>query len=91
MPPRWRGYTCGVGAGLVPALFVLRSQFVTSGWGELRYRSRAFTEQGVAMLCSVLRSQCSVQVCVGIMPAFVQLRFGAQFVEKGLYFTAQQR
>jgi hypothetical protein len=52
----------------------LRSQFVTSSWGGRRYRPRAFTEQGVAMLSSVLRSQRAVQVNIEIMRAFVRLR-----------------
>jgi hypothetical protein len=39
-----------------------------------RYRPFVFTEQGVAMLCSVLRSQRAVQVQLAIMRAFVQLR-----------------
>jgi hypothetical protein len=54
---------------------VLRSQSVTSsGWGGRRYRPYAFTEQGVAMLSSVLRSERAVQVNVEIMRAFVRLR-----------------
>jgi len=41
-------------------LMNLRSQFVTSSsWGGLRYPPVAFSEQGVAMLSSVLRSQCA--------------------------------
>ena len=52
----------------------LRSQFVTSSWGGRRYRPRAFTEQGVAMLSSVLRSRRAVQVNIEIMRAFVRLR-----------------
>lgn len=35
----------------------LRSQFVTSNWGGARYNPMAFTEQGVAMLSSVLKSE----------------------------------
>jgi hypothetical protein len=38
----------------------LRSQFVTSRWGGRRYTPYAFTEQGVAMLSSVLRSERAV-------------------------------
>ncbi len=53
---------------------VLRSQFVTSSWGGHRYPPRAFTEQGVAMLSSVLRSKRAVRVNVEIMRAFVRLR-----------------
>jgi hypothetical protein len=55
----------------------LRSQFVTSsssGWGGHRYPPMAFTEQGVAMLSSVLRSKRAVQVNIEIMRAFVRLR-----------------
>lgn len=52
----------------------LRSQSVTSSWGGRRYPPYAFTEQGVAMLSSVLRSDRAVQVNVEIMRAFVRLR-----------------
>ena len=43
-------------------------------WGGRRYSPYAFTEQGVAMLSSVLRSQRAIQVNVEIMRAFVRLR-----------------
>ena len=46
----------------------------TSSWCGTRKRPRAFTEQGVAMLSSVLRSKRAVQVNVEIMRAFVRLR-----------------
>jgi hypothetical protein len=54
----------------------LRSQSVISnvGRGGVRHRPYAFTEQGVAMLSSVLRSSRAVQVNIAIMRAFVQLR-----------------
>ena len=54
----------------------LRSQIVTSkaGRGGRRYLPYAFTEQGVAMLSSVLRSDRAVRVNVEIMRAFVRLR-----------------
>lgn len=53
----------------------LRSQIVTSSsWGGRRTLPYAFTEQGVAMLSSVLRSRRAVRVNVEIMRAFVQLR-----------------
>lgn len=52
-----------------------RSQIVTSsGWGGRRYAPYAFTEQGVAMLSSVLRSKRAVQVNIQIMRTFVRLR-----------------
>jgi len=53
---------------------ILRCQFGTSSWGGLRYLPRAFTEQGVAMLSSVLRSPRAVQVNIMIMRAFVKMR-----------------
>ena len=53
----------------------LKSQFVTSSWGGARRATPyAFTEQGVAMLSSVLRSERAVQVNIAIMRAFVKLR-----------------
>jgi len=54
---------------------ILRSQIVTSSdWGGRRYRPYAFTEQGVAMLSSVLRSRRAIQVNIEIMRAFIRLR-----------------
>jgi hypothetical protein len=48
----------------------LKSQFVTSSWGGIRRaRPYAFTEQGVAMLSSVLHSEQAVQVNIAIMPS----------------------
>ena len=52
----------------------LRSQFVTSSWGGTRYLPFAFTEQGVAMLASVLKSETAIQVNIGIVRAFVAIR-----------------
>jgi phage regulator Rha-like protein len=53
----------------------LRFQFGTSSrWGGRRYIPMAFTEQGVAMLSSVLHSERAVQVNIAIMRAFVKLR-----------------
>jgi hypothetical protein len=53
----------------------LKSQIVISSWGGLRRgRPYAFTEQGVAMLSSVLRSKRAIHVNVEIMRAFVRLR-----------------
>ena len=54
-----------------------RSQFATSNSADkmgLRYRPLAFTEQGVAMLSSVLNSQRAIDVNIAIMRAFVRLR-----------------
>jgi hypothetical protein len=53
----------------------LKSQIVISSWGgSRRAKPYAFTEQGVAMLSSVLRSQRAVKVNIEIMRAFVRLR-----------------
>jgi hypothetical protein len=53
----------------------LKSQIVISSWGGLRRaRPYAFTEQGVAMLSSVLRSKRAIRVNIEIMRAFVRLR-----------------
>lgn len=53
----------------------IRSQFVTfQEFQVLTYQPYAFTEQGVAMLSSVLRSKRAVQVNIEIMRAFVRLR-----------------
>jgi len=53
-----------------------RSQFVTSNADRmgLRYRPMAFTEQGVAMLSSVLKSKRAIDVNIAIMRTFVKLR-----------------
>lgn len=58
---------------------ILRSQIVTSSstvsrWGGRRWAYYAFTEQGVAMLSSVLRSARAVAANIAIMRAFVRLR-----------------
>ena len=61
-------------------LAILKSQFVTSrlgaesGWGGRRKLPHAFSEQGVAMLSSVLRSERAIAVNIAIMRAFVRLR-----------------
>ncbi len=52
----------------------LRSQIVTSSWGGRRTPPYAFTEQGVAMLSSVLKSKRAVLVNIEIMRTFVKLR-----------------
>jgi len=52
----------------------LRSQFVTSSYGGRRYLPYVFTQEGVAMLSSVLNSKRAIQVNILIMRAFVKLR-----------------
>jgi hypothetical protein len=63
----------------------LRSQTVTSksGRGGRRYLPYAFTEQGVAMLSTVLNSERAIEVNIAIMRAFVRLR-GIMSTHKGL-------
>jgi len=52
----------------------LRSQNVTSSWGGRRYPPYVFTEHGVAMLSSVLKSERAIKVNIAIMRAFIRLR-----------------
>ena len=53
---------------------ILRTQFATSSWGGIRYQPFAFTEQGVAMLASILKSEKAIEVNIQIVRAFVILR-----------------
>ncbi|MFA6355558.1 MAG: ORF6N domain-containing protein [Candidatus Omnitrophota bacterium] len=54
---------------------ILKSQIVISSWGGVRRENPyAFTEQGIAMLSSVLRSKKAIQMNIAIMRAFVRLR-----------------
>ncbi len=53
---------------------ILKSQNVTSRWGGRRTLPHAFTEQGIAMQSSVLKSQRAVEVNISIMRAFVEMR-----------------
>ncbi len=53
---------------------ILKCQFGISSWGGRRGLPYAFTEQGVAMLSSVLNSERAVKVNIAIMRAFVKLR-----------------
>jgi hypothetical protein len=52
----------------------LRCNYGTSSWGGSRYMPMAFTEQGVAMLSSVLNSSKAVQTNIAIMRTFVAIR-----------------
>lgn len=53
---------------------ILKSQIVTSSWGGTRKLPYAFSEQGVAMLSSVLRSKKAIQVNIQIMLIFTKVR-----------------
>ncbi len=60
---------------LTPEEFeILKSQIVTSSWGGTRKMPFAFTEYGVAMLSSVLRSKRAIQVNIQIMIIFSKIR-----------------
>ncbi len=52
----------------------LRSQFATSSWGGARKPPYAFTEQGVAMLSSVLNSETAIQVNIQIIRLFTKMK-----------------
>jgi hypothetical protein len=52
----------------------LRSQIATSSWGGTRYLPMAFTEHGVLMISSVLKSDKAIQVNIQIMRAFTKMR-----------------
>jgi ORF6N domain len=52
----------------------LRSQFASSSHGGLRYMPFAFTEQGIAMLSSVLNSEKAIEINISIIRAFVTMR-----------------
>ncbi len=52
----------------------LKFQFGTSSWGGKRKNSTAFTEQGVAMLSAVLRSETAVKISIKIIKAFIEMR-----------------
>jgi hypothetical protein len=67
----WDTLKCQFGISSLPGK---GSPAVTPGWGGIRLPPFAFTEQGVAMLSSVLRSPRAVQVNIAIMRAFVRLR-----------------
>jgi hypothetical protein len=53
---------------------ILRSQIATSSWGGTRYAPMVFTEQGVAMLSSVLNSAYAIMVNIQIMRVFTKVR-----------------
>jgi hypothetical protein len=53
---------------------ILRSQIASSSWGGSRYGNMAFTEQGVAMLSSILNSKRAILVNIRIIRVFVRLR-----------------
>jgi hypothetical protein len=53
---------------------ILRSQISTSSWGGRRHPPKAFTEQGVYMLATVLKSTQATEVTISIMRTFTKIR-----------------
>ena len=53
---------------------ILRSKFSTSSWGGRRYTPKVFTEQGIYMLATVLKSDKATDVTLSIMRTFTKLR-----------------
>jgi len=60
--------------GAADSAAILKSQSVISSWGGSRSYPYAFTEQGIAMLSSVLRSETAILVSIRIMDVFVAMR-----------------
>ena len=65
----------------------LRSQIATSSWGGQRYAPFAFTEQGIAMLSSVLKSKKAIHMNITIMRAFVMMRQWAHYFNRRLRYA----
>jgi hypothetical protein len=53
---------------------ILKSKFSTTSWGGRRTSIKVFTEQGVYMLATILKSKIATDVTIAIMRAFVQMR-----------------
>ena len=69
----------------------LRSQIVTSSWGGRRYEPYAFTENGVAMLSSVLNSDKAIEINIQIMRVFTKLRGMLREYEELREFVNQRK
>ncbi len=67
----------------------LKSQIVTSSWGGARKLPYVFTEQGIAMLSSVLNSKIAINVNIQIIRVFTQMR-RALLTHKDIIFKLQQ-
>jgi len=53
---------------------ILRSKFSTSNYGGRRYSPKVFTEQGVYMLATILKSKIATDVTINIMRTFTKMR-----------------
>jgi len=60
-------------------VFTIRSQIVTGSKRNVRFQPYAFTEHGIAMLSSVLRSERAVEVNIAIMRTFIKMQFASHF------------
>ena len=67
----------------------LKSQFVTASWGGKRKLPYAFTEQGVAMLSSILKSDRAIEVNIQIIRLFTKMK-GFILEHKDLYLKLEQ-
>ena len=65
----------------------LTSHFVTTSWGGQRHKPFAFTEQGIAMLSSVLKSKKAIHMNISIMRAFVMMRQWAHYFNRRLRYA----
>ncbi len=65
----------------------LTSQLVMSSWGGTRHGGFAFTEQGIAMLSSVLKSKKAIHMNISIMRAFVMMRQWAHYFNRRLRYA----
>ena len=70
---------------------ILRCQNVTSSWGGSRYSAFAFTEIGVAMLSSVLKSKVAIEANRKIMRAFVAYRHLAELPLAATYLDLRKQ
>ena len=52
----------------------LKSKFSTSSWGGKRYTPKAFTERGLYMLATILKSEQAVQTTLAIIETFAKIR-----------------
>jgi phage regulator Rha-like protein len=68
------------------SIYNLRCQNGTSSWGGTRYSPYAFTEQGVAMLSAVLKSDSAIQMSIKIIKAFVSMR---KFIQTNAHFFSR--
>ena len=69
----------------------LRSKISTSSWGGNRYAPTAFTERGLYMLATILKSKQATQTTIAIIETFVQLREMARTMQAAAMAEMRQR